>query len=215
VTHVALSSTRVMATCALLGQALGTAAALALRYGCTPEGVLDHIHELQQNLLDDGVFLPHVRRRVSAQTLRAVGQLPETLFNGVERPRSEDGENSITQSVGENLCFRFASPEKLGSLRLRFDPDFSRQSISINKKMRVFAMKLHTGKDFQPVHTAATIVKSFAVYADGREIFSTENNFLSLVKIPLNCTASEIRVEWRATHGADCVRLYAADFVDA
>lgn len=37
-THTALSSTRVMATCALMGQALGTAAAIALRDGLTPRG---------------------------------------------------------------------------------------------------------------------------------------------------------------------------------
>lgn len=36
VTHSAMSSTRVMATCALLGQAIGTAAALAIPRGLTP-----------------------------------------------------------------------------------------------------------------------------------------------------------------------------------
>lgn len=40
VSHVAMSSTRVMATCALLGQAVGTAAAIALREGLTPRGHL-------------------------------------------------------------------------------------------------------------------------------------------------------------------------------
>lgn len=213
VTHVALSSTRVMATCSLLGQALGTAAAVAFKYGCSPEGVLEHIDEVQQNLLEDGAFLPHLRRKVSEQTLRGGAELPEALFNGVERPRSDDEDNGVWQDVGESLCFRFDGPEELGTLRLRFDPDYSRESISVNKKMRVYAMKLHTGKDFQPVKVAATIVKAFAVYADGKEIYSTDDNFLSLVKIPLNCTAKEIRVEWRATHGAERVHLFAADFI--
>ena len=218
VTHAALSSTRVMGTCSLIGQAAGTAASIALRYGCMPcELYPDRIDELQQILLEDGVFLPHVLRRVSAQTLRARVNLSDadrmTLFNGIERPRTEDGENCVVQRVGEELTFTFDAPEQIDTLRLRFDPDYSRLSISDNKKMRVFAMKLHTGKDFAPVRVANTIVKSFAVYADGAEIFRTEENFLSLVKIPIKRTAKEIRVKWLATNGASEVRLFAADLL--
>jgi hypothetical protein len=54
VTHAALGTVRVMATTALMGQALGTALAQELR------GSGD-IHALQQTLLRDGCFLPNVR----------------------------------------------------------------------------------------------------------------------------------------------------------
>lgn len=215
VTHVALSSTRVMATCALLGQALGTGAAVALKYGCTPAEVYPrHIREVQADLMDDGVFLPHFKREISAQTLRGGKKLPAVLFNGVERPRANGDENGIWQNPEESLTFTFEEPENLKTLRLRFDPDYSRKSISENKKMRVFAMKLHTGKDFRPVKVANTIVKSFAVFADGKEIYSTDQNFLSLVKLPLNCTAQEIRIQWRETHGAEKIHLFGADFLE-
>jgi len=219
VTHAALSSCRVMATCALLGQACGTGAAIALKYGCAPRGVYaDHMTELQNALLEDGVFLPHIKRQVSDQTLRAKLNLSnedrEVLFNGIERPRNEAGENGIVQQVGESLVFTFDQKEKFGSLRLRFDPDYSRMSISDNFKMRVFTMKLHTGKDFVPVRVANTIVKSFVVYADGKEIYRTDSNFLSHVTVPVNCEASEIQIQWLATNGAEDVRLFAADFIN-
>ena len=218
VTHVALSSSRVMATCALLGQAAGTGAAIALAHGCTPREVYPaHIPELQAALLEDGVFLPHVKRIPSEQTMRAKLNLNaadrQTLFNGIERPRKQADENSITQRVGDSLCFFFDTPEQIGRLRLRFDPDYSRLSISDNLKMRVFAMKLHTGKDFAPVRVANTIVKSFAVYADGEEIYRTEDNYLSLVKIPVNRRVKELCVKWLATNGAAQVRLFAVDFI--
>ena len=219
VTHVALSSSRVMATCALLGQAAGTGAAIALAHGCTPRQVYpDHISELQTALLDDGVFLPHIKRVPSAQTLRAKLNLNDTdyktLFNGIERPRSEAGENAVVQNIGDSLTFAFDAPECIGTLRLRFDPDYSRMSISDNLKMRVFAMKLHTGKDFAPVRVANTIVKSFAVYADGEEVYRTEDNYLSLVKIPIDRTVKELRIEWLATNGADRIHLFAADLME-
>lgn len=216
VSHVALSSTRVMATCSLLGQAAGTGAALAVRYGCSPREVgRTHIRELQSLLLEDGVFLPHVARRIPALTLAASVNLSKedraVLFNGLERPRTAAGENAIRQSVGDSLIFRWEKPVAVGSLRLRFDPDFERTSVSVNQKMRVFALKLHTGKDFEPVRVASTIVKGFTVLADGEEIFRTEDNFLSLVRVPIGRTLTELRVRWDSTNGADTVRLFSAD----
>ncbi len=58
VTHAALSSTRVMATCAILGQAVGTAAALAAQEGLLPRGLGEkRIGDLQQALIERR--LPH------------------------------------------------------------------------------------------------------------------------------------------------------------
>ena len=58
VTHVALGSTRLIATCGLTGQAVGTAAALLKKYQCTPRELYqDHISELRQLLQKrDGVI---------------------------------------------------------------------------------------------------------------------------------------------------------------
>lgn len=58
-THVAFASTRVMATCSLMGQAIGTAGALCRS--------TDEIHNspavrrIQQALLRDDAFLPGIR----------------------------------------------------------------------------------------------------------------------------------------------------------
>jgi len=219
VTHAALSSTRVMGTCALLGQAMGTGAALAIAHGVSPRGVYEsYVNELQEAVLEDGVFLPHVLRKPSALTLSAKLNISDderaVLFNGLERPRNEIYENSIAMELTDALTFTFDAPTALPTLRLRMDPDYTRESISINRKMRVFAMKLHTGKDFKPVHVAAGIVKAFSVYADGKKVYETDNNYVSLVKIPLGLTAKEVRIEWHQTHGADKVRLFAADFIE-
>lgn len=51
-THVAFASTRVMATCATLGEAAGTAAAMCVGLGVTPRGLYEgHRRELVQTLL--------------------------------------------------------------------------------------------------------------------------------------------------------------------
>ncbi len=60
VTHVALGTTRVMLTCAVIGQAAGTAAALCLKKGVPPRKLandLSMVKELQQTLLKDDCFI--------------------------------------------------------------------------------------------------------------------------------------------------------------
>ena len=62
VTHIALGSVRVEATLFTLGQAAGTAAALALKSGLSPrEYGCRHIRDLQQRLLKDDQFIPNLR----------------------------------------------------------------------------------------------------------------------------------------------------------
>jgi len=57
-THVALSDTRVMLTCAVIGQAVGAAAGLCIEHATTPRGVYQrHLDTLQQRLLKDGAWL--------------------------------------------------------------------------------------------------------------------------------------------------------------
>ncbi len=51
-THVAFGTTRVMATCAVMGEAAGTGASLAVRKGITPRQLqVNHMQKLQQTLL--------------------------------------------------------------------------------------------------------------------------------------------------------------------
>ncbi len=218
VSHVALSSTRVMATCALLGQAAGTAVSVAVNKGVSLKDVAyNHYKEVQKILLDEGVFLPHTKHQYSQLTKSAKLNLTdkerEILLNGIERPREYAGENAIEQNVGDSLTFTFEKEQKIKGIRLCFDPDFERMSISDNKKMRIFTMKLHTGKDFVPVRVANTLVKDFVIYADGVEIIKIENNYHRLVKIPLDVTAKELSIKWLSTNGFEKVRLFSAEII--
>lgn len=73
VSHVALGTTRVMGTCGTQGQAVGTAAALCVRYGLTPRELgQTRIAELQRLLLrDDAHLLGMALREPENLALRA------------------------------------------------------------------------------------------------------------------------------------------------
>jgi len=69
--HVAFGSTRLIATGAVMGQAVGTAAALCKRYDTTPRAIQhEHIGELQQLLLRDDAYVPGVRNEDRADLAR-------------------------------------------------------------------------------------------------------------------------------------------------
>ncbi|MCS7180270.1 MAG: FAD-dependent oxidoreductase, partial [bacterium] len=63
VTHVALGTTRLMGTCAILGQAAATAVYLCEKYNCKPREIYQkgYYKELQQILLRDGCFIPDIK----------------------------------------------------------------------------------------------------------------------------------------------------------
>ncbi len=71
VTHIALGSTRLMGTCALLGQAVGTAAYICKKYRVYPRDIFpQHIKELQQQLLKDGCFIPGIKNEDESDLMR-------------------------------------------------------------------------------------------------------------------------------------------------
>ena len=176
-THAAISSRRVMATCSLLGQAMGTAASICARDGITPREVYTtgKYREVQKILMEDGCYLPGLVREVPELSKNASINLTDSdtalLFNGIERPDENMTVNYATLNIGDALEFDFGEEKELSELRLVFDPDFSRESISVNKKMKVFTQVSSRGKDFRPVKVANTLVKSFSVYADGKLVW--------------------------------------------
>lgn len=62
VTHVVLGTTRLMGTCAIIGQAVGTATYLCRKYQIAPKDIYhSHKEELQQLLLKQDCFIPQIK----------------------------------------------------------------------------------------------------------------------------------------------------------
>ena len=118
-THAALSSSRVMATCAVLGQALGTAAALMVNSGTDLNSI--DIKELQKQLMFDDCYLPFLEREVSPLTLKAKTNA-EIVRNGKDR-----GEENLWKGcAGDSLVYEFDTPELVNKIRIIFDSDLNR-----------------------------------------------------------------------------------------
>ena len=217
-THTALSSTRVMATCAIMGQALGTAAAIALRDGLTPRGVREkRIRELQQTLIADDCYLPWHRRETTplmeGARLGGTGDV-SLLTDGVERP--VDGvDHAYVCAPGEAITVTLPERAMVSCLRFVTDSDLDRQTFpeGIEHNFRTYPMKCHVRLGAADVCVPKTILRAFDVYADGELVFSENNNYQRLVRVPIDRAVRELRLGHRVTVGCPDVRLYALELM--
>lgn len=196
VSHAALSSTRVMATCATLGQACGTAAAIAIEEKISPRDVgKKHLKRLQQTLMEDDCFLPGFRREIPELSRKAA----LTVSNGADADVLRDGFDRNIEGVchrwncqkGDSTEYRFDQPQKISRLRIVFDSDLSRP------EKNIVALRTTTQPELK---LPSTLIKNFDLAwqsADGKwhTLEKVRNNWKRLfVSDDLNLEAVAVKL---------------------
>ena len=218
-THTAMSSIRVMATCGLLGQAVGTAASIAKKNGIQPHDVyLSHIDELQALLMDDDCFLPHFKRSISPLCESAMaGNV--SLWSGEDRPNRIYGTEKVDFSVenGEILEYSFAGEQAVDSVHIVFDSDLDRETLPGHVAEKYHATRGNVMLDSPQTHIPTTLCKAFrlvAVTSDGElELLSSDNNIKRAYHVPVGRSVTALRLQILSNHGdSDRTNLISFDF---
>ncbi len=215
VTHAALSSTRVMCTCGLVGQAAGTAAAIAVRHGTTPRGVYEsHLCELQQALMDDDCYIPgHVREIPAlsrAARLEASAGDPSPLLSGTDRPIGGET-NAFDLPLGGSVAFSFGTPSHVSEARIVFDSNLARHNESKYNIRSNYAIK------YEPQKVPDTLVRDFRIETQDASgawsvLAHVTDNHRRLVRIPVGCAVRAVRlVPERLWGDRPFCRLFAFD----
>lgn len=94
-THVAFASTRVMATCAHVGQAVAIAAALCKKHGINPRAVgQNHLQELQLELMKTGQHIPGFSLNDTADLVQQAHKIEaSSTLSLSEIPKSSNWQN--------------------------------------------------------------------------------------------------------------------------
>ena len=223
-THVAMSATRVMATCGLCGQAVGTAAAIAAREHADPRDVSKGplLAELQRTLLEDDCMLPGLRREVRGPC--AAAKLASTSGDGVERLRDgmdrdwDDGEHGWRAPLGSAAEYRFAEEIELHEARIVFDSHLDRREKGRPPGCGDLCSqgRFHRALADRPRAVPATLVRAFRIDrldADGawKPEAEVTDNHQRLVRVPLNCRARGLRLVPLSTWGAPDAHVFAFD----
>lgn len=196
VTHAALSSSRVMATCGILGQALGTAVAQSVKNNCAIENV--DIEELQKILMADDCYIPWHKREVPLITQQAQCNA-EVVRNGIERAEK----NLWIGNAGDFIEYKFDKDIEISEIRLVFDNDMNREyyNMPCNYPLVQTKFKLPQTliKEYR-IEGETTSGKSFSLC-----VFDNHQRF---VRHALNWKISKIRFIPISTYGCKKFRLF-------
>lgn len=219
-THVAFASTRVMATCALTGQAVGTAAALASAARLVrAHELLDkpHLDRLQQLLAEDDMFLLGVRaaderdlarRATILASSQAPGHPAANIANGVTRatsPRLHPGLKDCSnqwRSTGLPAWIELTWPEPvtIREMQVTFDTGFERElTLSLSN---AFTGKMIRGPQPETVADYDIVC--------GNTVIEIRGNYLRKRKHTLARPIStrSVRLLVKRTHGDAAARVF-------
>ena len=219
-THVAFTSTRVMATCAVMGQAVGTAAAFCLKNNLLPRQLVaeaERLQELRQVLLrDDQTIrlarnddpLDFAREAEVTASDELIDGAAEHVINGFVRDAPKKMDNRWAAKLkpgGVWLQLEWKEPRALSHVQLTFNSGFERvltmtQQDDFNAKM-IRTAQPETIRDYELI---ATDVKGNAT-----SLVKVAGNHQRLRRHELKpIAAKSLRLLVTATNGSDLATVF-------
>jgi len=184
-THMAMSSIRVMATCALLGEAVGKAAAIAAKQGYTPHEVyLNALPDLQKLLMDEDCFLPSKQREPSEACKNADLNIDTDLIrNGQDRAHviygTDDETATYFAKLGENITYSF-DKQKISSVHIVFSSDLNRNTLAGGKCERTHNTRANQRLNSPMLRMPKTLCREFKLIGEtdgiARELLYVKEN---------------------------------------
>ncbi|WP_158966332.1 FAD-dependent oxidoreductase [Paraglaciecola sp. L3A3] len=213
-THIALASSRIMATCALMGQAVGTAGHLCVQKNVLPRKIYQsHINELQEQLMRDDVFIPKRAAKDPADLAKKAAALVASstqsgdvnlLTNGWSR--DIDGKVHHWQSKGlpADVQLEWLEPVSLSQLEIKCDT---------NVKRNIMMRKDSKDDEHYANSVPAEMLKSLSLEAriNGRwvKVGQITDNRTRLIKFKFaSVTTSAIKIKVVETYGKPTAKLF-------
>lgn len=213
-THIALSSSRVMGTCALEGQAAGTAAAICVTKGVNPRAIAQqHIDELQEQLLRDDAFIPNrpaedlkniaLKAGVISASSTVSGS-PKLLTDGMSR--DFEGQIHHWESLGlpAEVLLEWEKPAALSKVEIKCDTNVKR-----NILMRKDSKVSETFWNDVPTELMKSLDLEARVNGRWIKLGAIDKNKTRLIKFDFaQIKATAVRIRMKETYGAKNAKLF-------
>ena len=219
--HVAFTSTRVMATCAVEGQAIGTAAGLCVREDIAPTRIFGEAARLatyRETLLRDDQSIKaavqddpnDLARKATVTASHALEEAPpEHVVDGEVRDMTGEWKHRWGAKMTEGeawLQLAWDTPVSLSHVQITFDSGFHRE-LTLSESNWV-KKRLVSGPQPETVRDYTLLTRSSA---DGafEEIARIEGNYLRLRRHDFAARPVQaLRLVVHATNGAEEARVY-------
>lgn len=227
-THIAFSSTRVMATCAVIGEGAGTFAAMASNKKADPKTAWKDarlIRETQDALIAQDAFLPGYTfsgdnlassAKLSASSEQEIGKV-ENIVDG--ETRSVHGPRAIRPDLTKPGTHRWMSKpdDKKPWIELEWDKPRDLKKLDLVLDTGMYRLLTLTQEDrshrSQVWSAQPETLKDFDILADTGKGFqlvkSVRDNYYRLVKLPLDLKGvKKLKIDCLATNGLDHARIF-------
>ncbi|MBK1875800.1 FAD-dependent oxidoreductase [Pelagicoccus mobilis] len=213
-THIALSSSRVMGTCALMGQAAGTAAAICIEKNTSPRGVYQkHLTQLKEQLMRDDAFIPNhpaedpdnlaKTASVAFASSTKSGDV-KLLLDGYSRDALGETHHWKSDGLPAQVQYEWENPIEFSKVEIKCDT---------NVKRNLMLRRTYTLSEKYTNTVPVEMLKSLEVEARVRgkwvTVGTNSENKRRLIKFafdPVRATA--VRITLRETYGAKHAKLH-------
>ncbi|HEY3937889.1 MAG TPA: FAD-dependent oxidoreductase [Bryobacteraceae bacterium] len=224
--HVAFTSARVMATCSVIGQAVGTAAAHCAEHGLEPRELAhdaNHVQLLRQNLLRDDQTIKGARNqdprdlarlaRVSASRELPTAKASNVLDGYTRNIPDKHGRPveihywaaALDEQKPEWIELRWEQPQSIGQIQITFDSGFQRElTLSASDSVNVNIVR-----GPQPETVKAYSLSYVSPSGANVPLIDVNNNHQRVRRHRFDkFEASAIRCQVRTTNGAEEARIF-------
>ena len=204
-THMAISSTRVQGTCSTIGQAVGTAASIAIKKSIFPRDVNNYIKILQQTLINDDCYLPWVKQEFSTLTLQSELKAsqgdPEPLRDGINR------------TVGKHLHCWKCSPDDSVEYIFKNKAKVNKVTLILDSALDRNISMTHTYKRKEGYVIPDVMPEEFHIEglksSKWTQVARISGNYQRFVHLGIGKEYEGIRFVLDKTHGAKKTKVYA------
>ncbi len=217
--HVAFSSTRVMATCSAIGQAAGSAVAFCVGQDCLPKDIAADkglLHKFQQQLLRDDQAIIGFRNddpddlARKAKVTASAETVQGKAINVIDGYNRDIGDEKIhqwqapIQKSKTWIQLKWGKVQKISEIQLTFDSGLNRTLFLSGEDSVYFSQT----RGPQPETIADYTIKA---EIDGKwvEIAEKNNNYLRMVRHKIEpVSTGSIRVHIHRTNGDALARIF-------
>ncbi len=213
-THIALSSSRVMGTCSLMGQAVGTAASMCVKKGGVPRDISkSYVNELQENLLRDDAFIPHRPAKDALDLARQADTFSATttasgeaanLVNGMSRDFEGVINHWQSSELPASVTVEWKKKVDLSQVEVKCDTNTKRNIMMLKESLND---KIHTNTVPEELLKSAEL--EVRVKGQWQKVGEIDKNKKRLIKFRFETVkADAIRFTAKETYGAGVAKLF-------
>ncbi|WP_396635014.1 FAD-dependent oxidoreductase [Maribacter sp. R86514] len=213
-THIALSSSRIMATCALEGQAVGTAAALCVKKKILPRTLGEnHINDLQEQLIRDDAFIPNRPANDNTNLLKSAALIfgsstssgdAKLLKDGWSRDYHDKKHHWQSDGLPAHVQVEWEDRVSISKLEIKCDT---------NVKKNLMLRRDSLENDIYTTKIPKEMLQSLDIEAriNGKwvNIETIDKNKTRLIKFNFDTIeTTAIRINLKSTYGAEHAKLF-------